>query len=72
MKLREVDWINILDVVNDLDKCIEKNSRPISLSCLGKVFERCMFKYIFNYLRNNELVSVNQVLYLEIALLINW
>ena len=27
---------------------------------MGKVFERCMFKYIFNYLRDNKLISVNQ------------
>lgn len=37
------------------------NYRPISLlSCTGKLFERCVFKYLFNYLRDNNLLSVDQ------------
>ena len=35
--------------------------RPISLlSCLGKVLERCVFKYTFNYLRDYQRISMNQ------------
>ena len=37
------------------------NYRPISLlSCTGKLFERCVFKYLFNYLRDNDLLSPDQ------------
>ena len=30
------------------------------MSCLGKVFERCVFKYTFNYLRDYQRISMNQ------------
>jgi len=37
------------------------NYRPISLlSCTGKLFERCVFKYLFNYLRDHDLLSTDQ------------
>ena len=34
------------------------NYRPISLlSCVGKVFEKCIFKYLHNYIVSNSLIS---------------
>ena len=34
------------------------NYRPVSLlSCVGKVFERCVYKHIFNYLNENALLT---------------
>ena len=30
------------------------------LSCLGKVFERCIFKHVYNYLHNNNVISMYQ------------
>ena len=38
-------------------KSYPSNYRPISLlSCVGKVFERVVFKYIFNFLLDNSLI----------------
>lgn len=35
-----------------------KNYRPISLlSVIGKVFERCIFKYLHNFIRENNLIT---------------
>ena len=37
------------------------NYRPISLfGCLGKVFERCVFKYTFNYFRDYQRMRMKQ------------
>ena len=37
------------------------NYRPISLlSCTGKILERLIFKYVFNYFRDNFLISLSQ------------
>ena len=37
------------------------NYRPISLlSCVGKVMEKAVFKYTFNYIRDNHLIYSNQ------------
>lgn len=34
------------------------NYRPVALtSCLAKIFEKCIFKYVFNYFRENEILS---------------
>ena len=46
------------------DPTDRKNYRPISLLCiLGKVFERIIFKYIFNFLINNNKISKVQAAY---------
>ena len=40
------------------DKTNVSNYRPISLlSCIGKVFEKCIFKHLHNYIINNSLIS---------------
>ena len=37
------------------------NYRPISLlSCVGKLFEKCVQKHIFNYLRENDILTHSQ------------
>ena len=52
---------NLVPIHKANEKNLHKNYRPISLlSCLGKVFERCIFKYLFNYLRDNRIVSIHQ------------
>ena len=52
---------NVIPVFKGKDPSIVNNYRPISLlSCLGKVFERCIFKHLFNYLRGYNLISMNQ------------
>ena len=52
---------NLVPIHKANEKNLLKNYRPISLlSCLGKVFERCIFKYVFNYLRDNDIVSIHQ------------
>ncbi len=43
------------------DKSTMNNYRPISLlSCVSKIFERLIFKYVFNYLRDNKLITIHQ------------
>ena len=43
------------------DKSMPSNYRPVSLiSCVGKVMERIMFKYIYNFLQQNELIYKHQ------------
>ena len=52
---------NITPIYKSKDSNILNNYRPISLlSCLGKVFERCVFKHLFNYLRDHKLISIHQ------------
>ena len=55
---------NVSPIFKSKEPYLTKNYRPISLlSCVSKVFERCVFKYFFNYLRDNELISTNQSAY---------
>ena len=43
------------------DKSIVDNYRPVSLlSCVGKLFERAVFKYVFNFLRDTDAISIKQ------------
>ena len=52
---------NVTSIYKSKDSNIMNNYRPISfLSCLGKVFERCVFKHLFNYLRDHKLISIYQ------------
>ena len=48
---------HVLPIFKKGDKSSPTNYRPISLlSCIGKVFERVMFKYIYNHLHSNSLL----------------
>ena len=52
---------NVTPIFKSKDSSMLSNYRPISLlSCLGNVFERCVFKYLFNYLRENKFISIYQ------------
>ena len=53
--------VNVTPIFKSKDSNILSNYRPISLlSCLGKVFERCVFKYLFNNLRDYKQISIYQ------------
>ena len=52
---------NIIPVFKKGDESETSNYRPISiLSCIGKVFERCVFKYLHNYIITNRLITSYQ------------
>ena len=39
------------------DKSLPSNYRPISLiSCVGKIMERVIYKYVFSHLQRNKLI----------------
>ena len=49
---------NVLPLFKKNDKTQMNNYRPISLlSCVDKIAERVVFKYTFNYIRDNNLLS---------------
>ena len=48
---------NVVPIFKKGDKTNSANYRPISLlSCIGKVFERCIFKHMHNYLISNNII----------------
>ena len=52
---------NVIPIYKSKDSSNITNYRTISLlNCLGKVFERCVFKHLFNYLREHKLISMYQ------------
>ena len=52
---------NVTPIFKKEDPSDVNNYRPISLlSCLSKLFEKIVFKYIFNFLRDNNKISLKQ------------
>jgi hypothetical protein len=52
---------NVVPIYKKAEDYFTSNYRPISLlSILAKVFERVVFKYLFNYFRENFMISVWQ------------
>jgi hypothetical protein len=52
---------NVLPIFKKAETFITTNYRPVSLlSVLAKIFEKIVFKYLFNYFRDHFLVSVWQ------------
>ena len=51
---------NVIPIFKKGDKTNSANYRPIKaislLSCIGKVFERCVFKHLHNYLISNNII----------------
>ena len=48
---------NVVPIFKKGDKTQSSNYRPISLlSCIGKVFEKCVFKHLHNYLVANNII----------------
>ena len=57
------DWklANIIPVYKKGNRTNATNYRPISLlSCLGKAFEKCIFKHLYNYLKSMDIISKAQ------------
>jgi hypothetical protein len=52
---------NVLPIYKKAEDYITTNYRPVSLlSILAKIFEKIVFKYLFNYFRDNFLISIWQ------------
>ena len=52
---------NVLPLHKKGDRTCFSNYRPISLlSVVSKVYEKLIFKHVFNYLRDNNLISIHQ------------
>ena len=57
------DWklANVIPLFKKGVKHDTNNYRPVSLlSCVSKILERIVFKHVFNYLRDNQLISSDQ------------
>ena len=52
---------NVVPIYKKAEEFFTSNYRPISLlSTIAKVFERVVFKYLFNYFRDNFMISIWQ------------
>ena len=52
---------NVLPLFKKGDKSNSNNYRPVSLlSCVSKIMERVVFKYLFNFIRDHQLISPHQ------------
>lgn len=52
---------NVCPIFKKSDPSKPSNYRPISLlSCLGKLMERCVHKYLYNFVISNNLISSSQ------------
>ena len=48
---------HVIAIFKKGDKSLPSNYRPISLiSCVGKIMERVIYKYVFNHLQRNKLI----------------
>ena len=48
---------HVIPIFKKGDNSSPENYRPVSLlSCIGKIFERVVFKYVYNYLHENDLL----------------
>jgi hypothetical protein len=48
---------HVIAIFKKGDKSLRSNYRPISLtSCVGKIMERVIYKYVFNHLQRNKLI----------------
>ena len=54
-------YANVIPIYKSKETFLPSNYRPVSLlSTISKVFERCVFKYLNNYLLLNEIIETNQ------------
>jgi hypothetical protein len=52
---------NVTPIYKAGDRGDCSNYRPVSLlSCVGKVFEKCVHKHVYSYLTDNKLITKNQ------------
>ena len=52
---------HVLPIFKKDDSASVDNYRPVSiLSCVGKLFERVIFKYVYNFCRDNNVISLKQ------------
>ena len=52
---------NVIPIFKKGDASSIDNYRPVSiLSCVGKLFERAVFKYVYNFLRDGNAISIKQ------------
>ena len=52
---------NVSPIFKKSDPSLPSNYRPISLlSCIGKLMERCIHKYLYNYIIANDLLTSKQ------------
>ncbi len=52
---------NVVPIFKKDDNSNPTNYRPVSLlSCIAKLFERAIFKHVFNFLREHKLISIKQ------------
>ena len=49
---------NVTPIHKKDEKCLVNNYRPVSLlSTIGKIMERCVYKYVYNFLRDISFIS---------------
>jgi hypothetical protein len=57
------DWkkANVIPLFKKDDNTKPTNYRPVSLlSCISKIFEKAVFKHVYNFLRDHKLISLKQ------------
>ncbi len=51
---------NVAPMYTKNEKSIPDIYRPVSLLSVSKLFEQCVFKYVFNFLRDTHAISIKQ------------